>query len=30
MSHLMFEAHMTPAGRRALEEMQKNEAEVSG
>jgi len=28
MSHLMFESHMTQAGRKALEEMQKNNAEV--
>lgn len=30
MSHLMFETHMTQAGRKALEEMQKNKAEVKG
>jgi len=28
MSHLMFESHMTEAGRRALEDLQKNKAEV--
>ncbi len=28
MSHLMFETHLTQAGRKALEEMRKNEAEV--
>ncbi len=27
MSHLMFETHMTEAGRKALEEMQRNKAE---
>lgn len=30
MSHLMFETHMTQAGRKALEEMQKIKAEVKG
>ena len=30
MSHLMFETHLTQAGRKALEEMRKNEAEVPG
>jgi hypothetical protein len=30
MSHLMFETHMTEAGRKALEELQKNKTEVPG
>jgi AcrR family transcriptional regulator len=30
MSHLMFETHMTEAGRKALEDLQKNKTEVSG